>query len=624
MDLIYADENRKDVGILDCYTMDMAYGDDENNFECVIDRTSHCCEAGYYLYVEGKEYGGIIDSIKVDTESDEITYIGRTWHGILENKIICPEEGQDYLVLYGDANEVLQQLIENMHLSSLFVASTEESGIDIPAYQMNRYITGYTGIRKMLRESDAKLNVQWKDGMVELSAVPRIDYSQDEEFDTSQVDFSITKNFRPVNHIICLGQGDLADRAVIHVFTDENGGIQPYATKDEPLQDSDYILDTRSQVLFDQDEVVEALDYSNTDITLNYILLTSKPSDWDKKYDAYYTAEIDDETDEATGKFKSVEADEATAYKLQKSKPSDWSTNFSDYFYLYNDGVSSEYKSVEGVSTYSYTVTTSKPSDWDTNYGSYYQKAGSDYITVPAVVTEKYSKQKAKPSDWKTNYGEYYYWYTDGTQSEYKKVEGVQKSKYTVQTQKPTDWSTSYSSYYKKKKAGGYESVTGTGKKKNVAPKWKKKTYYTKENYYIAPNWAQRTRYTYSKVESAPAWKASTYYRQDTASNAPTWVSDKYYTYTETPVAPTWLSGTYYRQVSDQYAVMVAEAIEMLDDYHASDELTIALEETDQTYDVGDIVGTVEQTTGIESVQEVIKKVIKIENDDVSITYEVN
>lgn len=47
------------------------------------------------------------------------------------------------------------------------------------------------------------------------------DYSQDEEFDTSQVDFEVSRNYSPVNHIIALGQGDLADRAVIHIFADE-------------------------------------------------------------------------------------------------------------------------------------------------------------------------------------------------------------------------------------------------------------------------------------------------------------------------------------------------------------------------------------------------------------------
>ena len=124
---------------------------------------------------------------------------------------------------------------------------------------------------KMLKDADAKLNIIWKNKKVVLSAQLRQDYSQDEEFNTAQVDFTIEKNYRPVNHIICLGQGDLKNRAVIHLFCDENGGIQPYATKDIPLQDSDYILGTSRKVMDGEDEVVEILDYPNAEITENYI-----------------------------------------------------------------------------------------------------------------------------------------------------------------------------------------------------------------------------------------------------------------------------------------------------------------------------------------------------------------
>ena len=93
------------------------------------------------------------------------------------------------------------------------------------------------------------------------------DYITDEEFDTSQVDFEVSRNYSPVNHIIALGQGDLADRAVIHIFADENGGIQPYAASDTPLKDSDYITDESKKVLTGSAEIIEVLDISNAEIT---------------------------------------------------------------------------------------------------------------------------------------------------------------------------------------------------------------------------------------------------------------------------------------------------------------------------------------------------------------------
>jgi len=225
MDLIYTNIEREDVGVMFDYTLDLAYGSSENNFECKIFGNNHCCESNCYLYFENTEYGGIIDDIGVDTEKEEVTYYGRTWHGILNSKIIEPDAGQDYLVLSGEANLVLLDLIKRMGLSELFTASENESRIEISNYQMNRYIGGYDGIRKMLRTFGGKLNISFRDGLVELSAKSVVDYSEQEEFDASQLSFRVKKAGNPLNHIICLGKGELAEREVIHVYADEKGNI---------------------------------------------------------------------------------------------------------------------------------------------------------------------------------------------------------------------------------------------------------------------------------------------------------------------------------------------------------------------------------------------------------------
>ena len=607
MDLIYADENRIDQGVMDAYELDMAYGSDENNFTCTIDRGSHCCTEGFFLYVEGEEYGGIVDKVKVNTEKDEITYSGRTWHGILEKKIICPEDGQDYAVFDGEANKVLQTIIDRIDLGDLFEASTEDTGIQIQAFQMDRYIDAYTGICKMLKDADAKLNIIWKNKKVVLSAQLRQDYSQDEEFNTAQVDFTIEKNYRPVNHIICLGQGDLKNRAVIHLFCDENGGIQPYATKDIPLQDSDYILGTSRKVMDGEDEVVEILDYPNAEITENYILLNTQPSDWKKNSTAYF---FQDDKD----KFKEVEEVEV-GYKLQKIQPYDWAVNFSEYYVKSGN----TYKNVEGQTVMQ--LQTSQPSDWGTKYEDYFTKNGSSYPSVKGVEKTTYRKQTKKPSDWSKNYKNYFEFYSDGVTSKYQNVSGITKYRYVLQTRKPTDWADSCTSYYKKKKKGGYENVSKTKKKK--APAWRAKTYYTRISYEVPPAWKANHYYTEVNTVSAPAWSANKYYTQND-NVAPAWSQNKYYSETDEIVAPAWTANKYFKMVTDQYAVMVQSAVERIEEAHQADDMKIALEETEQVYDVGDIVGTSEETTGITAVQEVCKKIIKINNDDVTITYEVN
>ena len=71
MDLVYADETRKDINVLHSYKLDMAFGKDENDFAANVDLHDHCCRKGYYIYAEDTEYGGIIDDIRADTEKGE-------------------------------------------------------------------------------------------------------------------------------------------------------------------------------------------------------------------------------------------------------------------------------------------------------------------------------------------------------------------------------------------------------------------------------------------------------------------------------------------------------------------------------------------------------------------------
>lgn len=225
MDLIYANENREDIGILLDYSLDLAVGADENNFELTIDQNHHCCESGYIIYIEGTEYGGIIDRIQVNTKSKELKYIGRSWSGILENKIIAPDQGEDYLTVSGEANQVLQSLLIRLGLTELFTASKENSGLKINRYKFDRYTYSYSAVCKMLKAVGGKLHFHYEDGKVILSALPLIDYTETEQFDTDQVELEIKKIYKNTNHVICLGQGELKDRQVIHLYADENGKI---------------------------------------------------------------------------------------------------------------------------------------------------------------------------------------------------------------------------------------------------------------------------------------------------------------------------------------------------------------------------------------------------------------
>ena len=243
MDLIYTDSDLNDVGVLQGYTIDLAFGKDENDFSLSVTTDGAKLSAKNYIYFEGTEYGGVIDNLKVDTAKNSVTYSGRTWQGILNSKVICPPSGQAYRIASGDANEVLETLINHLGLEGLFQASVASSGFSLSNYSFDRYIQGYNGIAKMLKSVGARLEVNFLNGKVVLSAVAIKDYTTNEEFDSSQIDFSIETNQSPVNHLICLGSGELADRQVYHVYVDEFGNIsdtQHYTGLEEVVEVYDY------------------------------------------------------------------------------------------------------------------------------------------------------------------------------------------------------------------------------------------------------------------------------------------------------------------------------------------------------------------------------------------------
>lgn len=229
MDLICANSSREDIGVIPDYDFDLAFGSDENDFELTASRNDHCCEAGYYIYIEGTEYGGIVDAITSDTATENVTYSGRTWHGILNSKILCPDAGESYLTVSGDANTILGTLLSRMGLTALFSASAAPSGINVSGYQFARYVSGYDGIRQMLKSVSAKLRVAYSGGSVVLSAAPIVDYTQD-GLDSDQLALKVKKTANKVNHLICLGSGELANRTVVHLYADASGNISQTQT----------------------------------------------------------------------------------------------------------------------------------------------------------------------------------------------------------------------------------------------------------------------------------------------------------------------------------------------------------------------------------------------------------
>lgn len=235
MDLIFTNSKKVDLGVLTAYAFDLSFGVEENDFEMTVNAEESTLEYGAFVYIENTEYGGIVDGMGSYTDSETVTYKGRTWHGVLNSKVIQPDAGKDYFTVSGEANGVLASLIERLGLSALFVASEIHSGVTISEYQFKRYCKAYDGIRDMLTSVGAKLCLTWKDRAVHLSAVPISDYT-DAPVDGDIATLSVERYEKKVNHLICLGKGELAEREVIHLYVDQFGRIgdtQYYTGLDE-------------------------------------------------------------------------------------------------------------------------------------------------------------------------------------------------------------------------------------------------------------------------------------------------------------------------------------------------------------------------------------------------------
>lgn len=233
MELILATPDGREIGVL-TYDFDIQIGD-ENTFE--ITMPSACWNSnisfGSLVYVPGTEYGGIVKDIATSTSEDKIYVRGYTWRGYLVHRIIEPPSGQDYMIVSGELNTVMNSVLANS-LGSLFRVSSASTGVSVTSYQFARYVDFVTGISAMLGTKSYRLQIEYKQtdtsGYVEISAVPIVNYG-DEISQDYRLNFAMDDDRTGINHLICLGQGELRDRTVVHLYANTSGVISQTKTQ---------------------------------------------------------------------------------------------------------------------------------------------------------------------------------------------------------------------------------------------------------------------------------------------------------------------------------------------------------------------------------------------------------
>lgn len=236
MEFIACDTQKMELGLLlESVSVDLDIGD-TNDAEIVAEKGY--LNYGMYIICPGTEYGVLLEEKDSWTSGVEETWKGNTFRGFLKHFIVCPPSGEDYLKVNGDAHDILRQVLGNA-FDGMFAIPELPSGITLSG-NFDRYTDALTGFTKLLDAKGARLNIEIKQGgsnepfFVVISAVPKsnlsaeIEYSQD-----SQVAVHFKDYKRGINHLICLGKGDLKDRQVVHLYVQEDGSIaqdKPYYT----------------------------------------------------------------------------------------------------------------------------------------------------------------------------------------------------------------------------------------------------------------------------------------------------------------------------------------------------------------------------------------------------------
>ena len=151
----------------------------------------------------------------------------------------------DYATDSGELNAIIGARV-SAAFPGLFIGSSDSTGVTV-TYQYNRYVTLYEGLKELLKSVGYKMRIAYnmESGRVMVDAVPIVDYSSQIEFSSDMTaNYYMTQEGTGVNHLICLGQGELKNRTVVHLYVDANGNI------------------SQTQTFFGSDEIAEVYDYA--------------------------------------------------------------------------------------------------------------------------------------------------------------------------------------------------------------------------------------------------------------------------------------------------------------------------------------------------------------------------
>lgn len=226
MEMILLDKDLKEIGPVSL-DVDFEVGDISalNDFEL----TTQSSMDAYAIYIPDTEWGGVIEYDEGTTDSESITLKGWTWRGLLSQEIIEPPAGSDYKIVSGELNAAIRDILSEA-LGGFFTVPNVNTGKSITSHQFRLYTTVLEGLMDMLSGCGFRLKIYAKKteagGSVQVfcEAVPVTTVEGQYDEDTG-LGLRFVRNQMGINHLVCMGTGQLQDRQRVDLYVQEDGSI---------------------------------------------------------------------------------------------------------------------------------------------------------------------------------------------------------------------------------------------------------------------------------------------------------------------------------------------------------------------------------------------------------------
>lgn len=219
--------------LADSAEVDIDIGNSDD-FEITLSETEwDAVNLGYgcRIFIPNTEYGGIIKDIESVTAKGNVVLRGDTWRGMLRYKIVEPPDGENHLVLSGELNGVIREMIGDRFDNLFFVPETD-TGITVNNWKVDRYATLYDALEKLLGAFGCRLQISYiqpenlEYGYISIQAIQIMDHTNQLEYGASgsvHVDVRDCRN--GINHLVCTGEGENQQRTIVHLYVQSDGSI---------------------------------------------------------------------------------------------------------------------------------------------------------------------------------------------------------------------------------------------------------------------------------------------------------------------------------------------------------------------------------------------------------------